>query len=1315
MSREIIGTLTSYKADDDITPQLVAIATRQDEIFSNMLAIVDFFNNVYNNGTADAAVVAYQVNTNRIVSVVYNNSIIEITYKTLDNEERVIRFKAKSPNNTVEVETGPVIQVVNKYCEDNADFDNLIKSIGDVIYVQNEDLIYLVISEDGIVKTTTTLENKVLYLYDNIIYYKTNEGQGKLNLGGGSSDIEFEENFGGENYQPTSESSTKAVSASDVWYQLQKIWNAISGDNDPINPYSFDEEFEVDANGNSFKVFDYTTGNVGAFKFDKPIEEITAEEVDKAITLRLPYGYKTIYDVPVIDVGETGKGIWTAAKIGLQEGSTNQIGQNNRERLQLAIDDPNCIGFKLDTIYSIYGKIYYNDDGTSADKKLYNPNNLVKGDHNVGSFAESYVLELTKDTIITGEVKGEVVGGFYAMYGGLLYTENSLYLHKTKIINHSYNSNTVIFIDTEVGIDSIQVIGCEFTSDTPIDSKVISNVYPKGFYMTIYSPHILPYELNAGETENQARTSTVKKRVLKDVNYLNHLYIKGCSFQGGYTISSGARRFVKSCRIIYNTYTEPTGPVINLGLTNGVGLDSYIRNTDRFVSSPYTYGGTNCFMSCPIYIVGNKFYGYSDRVYKGRHDKADYLTPALIESKSVYMLHNYIENFISGRNFKSASSSENLETYDAYLSCMEVYYANNDVKNIISFNKYPISSNEVGICKGKNSNETYVYGGDYSDTKLCRCYKNNKYTTDGDFIRTLWSNWLDTLNSAEAGTYLQAEIDYDNALFYDEENDKDWINIFNRIISVSFANECVSNNNGYKNALNVPIYDEYVFSNNIVTCETGSIVGQKITGTFANKGFDDWSTAKVDISNNKFIAKYFERNTIGYTDNTSESSPKLYLFKFAMFRKQSDFNETVVNIANNEFECCGVSNGNNLNFVNFSFSESGVPENFVSEIDGDIKEIKNNIVTYDVEDTTSKGKIRTLRRSLTDQTTSTILLPDYKIRGLEDTSIDSVLEIINGTLPNLGYEPPAQLENGSKYIKLDDGEATVMEYVAPLRGIVSLALSTYIKSSVTSGGVAVDILTFSIPLSSTENAGNPTKSELKDLLETLDETDFTKFAIALGQSSSISVNDLKTYIDNATNINYTVNSALEIKEMLYFVLRAKGYIYLHEVNSQVSSTKRTYLGYIGDGFTSINDYAGYFDTLYSVSDNRYYIRICPKSIDGSSTYLSSSSRNASFDTLYSQRAGKPLVNNTDEISAQKTNSTAPVSEEWNETDDRVGLKDIIAALREYNDEQDITITKVNTSVTSLIPVINTILTAEDMTNIEIASDGTIREQQTIGG
>ena len=954
MSKKIIRDLTPYNTDDErMENQLKAIAARQQEIFSTMLDIVDFFNNVFVGDTEEGeigGIKSYLVNINRILSVTYNNSIVSIKYKTLDNTERVINFKSNINNNTVEIETGPVIRVVNKTAKDIIAFQNLTKKEGDVIYLEAVDQIILVEEVDGELSSNVPLSDKTLYYYPqgNKIFYKVGKnGQSYFKVGSG---LAFDEGFKGENYTPNPEN---VVRSSDLYNEFRKIWNYL-GESQSGNPgyqQPWDEgedpesgsntgevsDSELDANGNPFTIFDYTKGNPGAFAFKKDVENITVEDVDNAYRVGLPpsfiqRGFRSLNDIPIINSeSDTRAGLWTANRIGLVAGADYKI--QNRNKVIDAIADESCLGFYLDKVYEISpisssfsgGGVTINGDfkpvASTVSTPVYNQRNNIN---------------ICKDFIISGAGGGAVKGGFKCRYN-LFYTDCSLYLHNFRIHLTQEDTYPTIFINLENGIDQLQIINCEFTSDGYNDHVPVTTYHDKGskgHYIMLYSPNTRPYKLKQGEEGGYASTAhrsyngeVVTVREVEDYNYINHIYVKNSSFMGSIMTLYGGTRVVKTARFINNVVTDITTPAIYWGcpnleegsfwdmcamsygknLTEGKTYLMGVVNNNGQIS--YTLPNDNNYfcntrlaMSCPVYIVGNSFSGgrkdNKPIIFVNQKSGATYICAAILENSASYFLHNTVKDIVTGIYSPEDSTSHNaIETYDTYESCIQVYNVNNTIENIVKFVKGGYGDDNSGVCKSKNCNYHYGRGG-FLQIPMSRCYKKNKYSLNRSLMKSVWD--------AHMASYGD-DITSRNYL-YDKEVDEQINSDLDKVLSIHFA-ESVLAGKGSKSEMVYNLYPtrpvtskglyhhylfkEWIFSYNEVDAGEGHIWGMARNNQIP--------TAKFECKNNKFKASRFssdlwdERNCF-----VGASYPPGYIFSVKL-AKIPLYGDSVFDVSNNEF------------------------------------------------------------------------------------------------------------------------------------------------------------------------------------------------------------------------------------------------------------------------------------------------------------------------------------------------------------------------------------------------------------------------------
>ena len=94
--------------------------------------------------------------------------------------------------------------------------------------------------------------------------------------------------------------------------------------------------------------FDVSKGNQGVIQIAKTPENITVDDVRSA--LNLPR-----IDAKVKDRNSSEKpSIWTAAGIGLREGTSDEVGLANAAALRAAVRNSNCIGLKLEKLHRFF-------------------------------------------------------------------------------------------------------------------------------------------------------------------------------------------------------------------------------------------------------------------------------------------------------------------------------------------------------------------------------------------------------------------------------------------------------------------------------------------------------------------------------------------------------------------------------------------------------------------------------------------------------------------------------------------------------------------------------------------------------------------------------------------------------------------------------------------------------------------------------------------------------------------------------------------------------------------------------------------------
>ena len=328
-------------------------------------------------------------------------------------------------------------------------------------------------------------------------------------------------------------------------------------------------------------------------------------------------------------------------------------------------------------------------------------------------------IVLDHDFVIDGEVDGKAVGGFHASQL-LFYTEHSLNLRKVHVVVDDSGKYYPFYVNTIRGIDQLQVTGCVFegSGDTPgrtffLGSQDASPLDEKGF--------------------------------AKDDNCIRHVLFDGNTHQGSRMVASAGVRVTQSCRFLGNTIYDVTGVGISLSTDN-------TRN----------YAVLMGYLSCPVYIVGNTFAGVG-QVMKKRTKWPTYYCAVLVESGQLYMLHNTIRNFVSGKTLYTTRKGERIdgfpETYDLYANVTRLYYSNNHVTNVLRFTKERAN---VGIFKAKGCCVPRRFR--ESHMPIVRYYSGNTYQTDRNAVLRMWTN---RKYPADGGDYSEEKA-YDKSLSPDD-------------------------------------------------------------------------------------------------------------------------------------------------------------------------------------------------------------------------------------------------------------------------------------------------------------------------------------------------------------------------------------------------------------------------------------------------------------------------------------------------------------------------------------------------------------------
>lgn len=454
--------------------------------------------------------------------------------------------------------------------------------------------------------------------------------------------------------------------------------------------------------------FDVAVGNQGCVRVGKAPEDIRVDDVRRALTL------------PFIDSKVRARdsyrepSLWTAAAVGLREGTSAEVGMANAAALRKAVLSGNCIGLKLD-------KVYYVKLPPAIGYSL--PRYYNGGD------GKPRAIVLPHDFVIDGEVDGKAKGGFLTR-DILFYTEHSLNLRKVRTVTTNGCKYFSYFVNcAPSGVQEFQAVGCVFENTTADEG---------GRYISFYCQDVCPHD--------------DEWRPLRR-NFIRHVYVDSCTFHGHSAIQSDCLRVTESCRILSSTFDQLRGCGVELSTNNNKA-----------------YANLMAYMSCPFFIAGNQFRGVG-RVFRKRVTWVTYYCGALVENSVLYMLHNKISGIVAGESRYLNKKGEAVNTrpalYDIYFNGQQLFYANNLVENVVRLTR---DREAAGIVKSKSHGIPIkrLLGSDGPSARkhrrVVRYYRKNVFRIDRAAVARMWQ---ERSYPQDGGDY-RTEMDYDRSLRLDD-------------------------------------------------------------------------------------------------------------------------------------------------------------------------------------------------------------------------------------------------------------------------------------------------------------------------------------------------------------------------------------------------------------------------------------------------------------------------------------------------------------------------------------------------------------------
>ena len=145
---------------------------------------------------------------------------------------------------------------------------------------------------------------------------------------------------------------------------------------------------------------------------------------------------------------------------------------------------------------------------------------------------------------------------------------------------------------------------------------------------------------------------------------------------------------------------------------------SHSKQSNPEEDDAYEYAGINIANTCPISVL--------DNVFIGKPISSNfYYCSVLLRNNICFFKGNYIQDFI---NYTGREDHKSATAYDAYLSCVEVYYSDNFIRDVYSYSL--IGRNKPQCEIGKSKSNPLLSAGKHS----VREYKNNKFVIDATRI-----------------------------------------------------------------------------------------------------------------------------------------------------------------------------------------------------------------------------------------------------------------------------------------------------------------------------------------------------------------------------------------------------------------------------------------------------------------------------------------------------------------------------------------------------------------------------------------------------
>lgn len=378
------------------------------------------------------------------------------------------------------------------------------------------------------------------------------------------------------------------------------------------------------------------------------------------------------------------------------------------------------------------GSLLKFNGGSLNNGNIYNDNSLVEIDRNftdvfINIIFENGINYVIKDT--DGYVYSDKVGFNTTITDDLSYAEYNFELFSLLVTYYSKIVLTRIY-----DIKPTKVINLNHS------------LYIKGGGLNIIGSSTSLFNIKNGasihfdSTTFYANVDNYRLFYCTNLNFfIQEIYVENCNFNcslGGLYFTDDVNNgitnvIIRNNKIRYSYKDVYFFTVCDAKFINPVYIEnnSVINFSQCFIyfatTNEYTNSNKKALDSAPVYFLNNYCVGATTK-YNNNIGNSSYHCAALVETNTFICRNNVIKNIIT--------TYENGTAYDCYASCQHYIFENNIVENIVKFDITGAEHDDMyyqacELAKSKGMIDQTKYA--------TRIFKNNRYTLDIDFIKTI--------------------------------------------------------------------------------------------------------------------------------------------------------------------------------------------------------------------------------------------------------------------------------------------------------------------------------------------------------------------------------------------------------------------------------------------------------------------------------------------------------------------------------------------------------------------------------------------------